>query len=202
MFDRLHMPFFMYDAETGDGNGGDTPPADEAPEPDKTDWKAEAEKWKSFSRKHEDQAKANHAELEKLRQAQMSDQEKAINEAMSKGRAEAVREFSERLAVSEIKGALAGVVPDPSAIVEDLNISKYVGEDGNVLSDKVNALRERYSKLAPAKRESLDLGQGKGKNSNGDKPQLSQADLNRMSAEQISAAHKAGQLDQLLGAIK
>lgn len=58
----------------GDGTGDppNDPPADppadppKPPDTDGTDWKAEAEKWKNFARKHEDAKKANKAEAERL----------------------------------------------------------------------------------------------------------------------------------------
>jgi hypothetical protein len=78
-----------------------TPPRQRPPAPDAstatddtTDWKAEAEKFKTLSRKHEERAKANAAaakELEQLRQQSMTEQEKAVEQAKAEGRAEAIK---------------------------------------------------------------------------------------------------------------
>lgn len=59
----------------------ETPQAEPQPE---TDWQAEAEKWKAQSREWEKRSKANKAaadELEQLKAAQMTEQEKAVARA-------------------------------------------------------------------------------------------------------------------------
>lgn len=88
-------------------------------------------------------------QLQELQTAQLSDQERAVAEAEARGRSAASAEFSQILAAAEIRAQLAGVVPDPTAIVEDLNLSKYLGEDGTVDMEKVAALRTRYVELIP-----------------------------------------------------
>lgn len=124
-----------------------TPPEDE----DKTDWKA-------MARKHEREAKANAKELEKLREQSKTDQEKAIDAAKTEGRTAALVEAGTKVAAAEIKAALSGVVPDPKAIVEDLNLSKYVTDDGEVDEDAVKALREKYAALGGKQSPSFDGG--------------------------------------------
>jgi len=89
-------------------------------------------------------------QLQELQTAQLSDQERAVAEAEARGRSAASAEFSQILAAAEIRAQLAGVVPDPSAIVDDLNLSKYLDEGGTVDMEKVAALRERYVALIPA----------------------------------------------------
>lgn len=95
------------------GAGDEDPPGtgDPDPEPtaeDETDWKAEAEKWKSLSRKHEERAKANATAAEKLQEieeAKKSEQEKLTEakEAAAKEAADAKREAA-RLRVALSKG--------------------------------------------------------------------------------------------------
>lgn len=137
----------------------DDAPATEAPaEPD---WQAEAEKWKALARKHEARAKENSAaasELESLRQSAMTDQEKAVAEAEQRGRQAARVELARNLAAAEVKAALTGVVADPAQIVEDLNLERYVTDDGGVDAEKVAALRAKYEALAP--KPTTDLKQG------------------------------------------
>lgn len=115
--------------------------------------------WKAMARKHERDAKKAARELEQVRKANQSDQERAIEAAKDEGRQSALVESGQRLAAAEIRAALAGVVPDPKAIVEDLNLAKYVGDDGEVDEDAVKALREKYAALnGTRKGQSFDGG--------------------------------------------
>lgn len=135
----------------------DTAPEQAAPE---VDWKAEADKWKAMARKHEDRAKENGAaarELEKLREASLSEAEKAVAEAEKRGRTAALTEVGQRIAAAEIKAALTGVVADPAAVVDDLNLAKFVTADGDVDAKAVTALKDRYAALIP---KVADLKQG------------------------------------------
>lgn len=111
---------------------------------------AEIAKWKALSRKHEKAAKESRAALKDIevnRQTQMTDVERATAEAEAKGRQAAKVEYAERLAASEIRAALVGIVEDPDQIIEDLNIAKYVDEDGDVDTDAIVKLRDKYKRL-------------------------------------------------------
>jgi len=135
-----------------------------APEPEaETDWQAEAEKWKEMSRRTEEQARKNKdavTELEELRKSSMTEQEKAVAEAVAEARKEMQAETATRLAAAEVKAALTGVVDNPDSIVEDLNLSRYVTDDGDVDTKAIKALAERYAKLSPATGGTADLKQG------------------------------------------
>ena len=177
-----------------------TPKAEEKPpEPkgDGVDWKAEA-------RKHEKEAKAAKAELDKAVKSQMSDQEKAVAQARDEGKAEATSAAAQRLAGAEIKAALAGVVPVEkiAEIVDDTKLEKYIGEDGEPDVAKIAALRDRYAALTAGATPGTPPpppGVPKGARSgNGEVKQLSKSDLVGMSAEQIVAARKAGQLTEYM----
>lgn len=138
------------------------PPGPETPDTDEKDWKAEAEKHQALARKHEQRAKSNASavkELEKLKASMMSEQEKAVTEAEAKGRQSAVAEVGERLAAAKIETALTGVVANPAEIVEDLNLARYVTEDGDVDQEKVAALRKKYEGLAPKQDAKSSAGQ-------------------------------------------
>ena len=142
------------EADTAPAEQGDATAQD-------VDWKAEAEQWKAMARKHEDRAKQNGAaarELEKLREASLSEAEKAVAEAEKRGRTGALAEVAERLAAAEIKAALTGVVGDPAAIVADLNLAKFVTASGDIDAKAVTALKDRYAALAP--KPVTDLKQG------------------------------------------
>jgi ribosomal protein S18 len=123
---------------------------------------AEAAKWKSLARKHEAQAKANADAAKRLAEIEAANQtevEKAVKEAEQRGASAARADFGQRLAAAEIKAALTGVVPDPAAIVEDLNLAKYVTDTGDVDQEAVTALRTKYQSLA-AKPPAPTLHQG------------------------------------------
>lgn len=143
--------------DTGSGDQPDSQPEPATPSPPDTkpdtgeekDWQAEAEKWQSQAKKHEREWKKFSKELDDLRQAQMSDQEKAVAEAEARGRTAALSESGKRLAAAEVKAALTGVVPDPTAIVEDLDLARYVTDDGDVDAGAVEKLKAKYEAMKP-----------------------------------------------------
>jgi hypothetical protein len=146
------------DTPAPDTGTDDTPSDDPTPDQPSTpaadtepDSGAETEKWKALAKKHEARAKANAnaaKELEKLKADQMSETEKAVNEAEARGRKAGTAAGMERLAAAEIKVALTGVVPDPASIVEDLNLARYLDEDGEIDADKVAELKAKYEAMA------------------------------------------------------
>ncbi|MFF5980855.1 hypothetical protein ACFY78_18620 [Streptomyces olindensis] len=125
---------------------------------DGTDWKAEARKW-------ENRAKANNTELEKLRTASMTEQEKAIAEAETKGRTAAASEYGQKLAAAEFRAAVAAAGIDLGEAAEYIDVSRFVGDDGEVNVAAIKSAVTKFSKLAPAKgpgRSGGDLGGGSG----------------------------------------
>ena len=143
--------------DTGGGNQPNKPaepaeqPSTEAPDTggEAKDWEAEAKKWQAQSRKHEKEWKKYSKELDDARQAQMSETEKAVADAEARGRAGAVKDVGQRLAAAEIKAALTGVVPDPSLLIEDLNLARYVADDGEVDAEAVAVLKAKFQGLNP-----------------------------------------------------
>lgn len=142
------------------------PDTEQTPEPD---FKAEAEKWKSLARKHEEKAKANAEKAkgyDELRASQMSEQEKAVEVARAEARAEAFRATAPervRLAFEAIAGSRL-TVDQIEEFLEDVDTTRYLTEDGAVDRERVT---KKIDALAPKqdedKRELLfpDLGQGK-----------------------------------------
>lgn len=123
--------------------------------------------WKQKSRENEKRAKANAdaaKKLAELEESTKSETQKAIDaakvEADKAARADVAREFGKRLAAAEVKAALTGVVKDPAAIVEELNLDRYVTDDGEVDVEAVKGLRAKYeAEVAPGKpRGSVDQG--------------------------------------------
>lgn len=146
----------------------EAPPA-EAPDTgtDAAKLQAEIDKWKTQSRKHEERAKANAnaaKELEQLRQASMSEQEKAVDEARRAARAETLREVGTHLVTAEFRAQAAGRVTEErlSELLEDMDMTKYLTEDGQVDAERV---ARKVAALAPEPAENPeptwpDLGQG------------------------------------------
>ena len=96
----------------------------------------------------EKQLQAAQREVEKARQASMSDAEKAIAEAESKGRTAATAEFGKRLAKAALDTAAARRNPDfDTAALEYVDLSRFVGEDGEPDTKAIAAAVER---LVPA----------------------------------------------------
>lgn len=209
------------DERGGSGGGGDGDESGDSGGSDEggsggsgTDLTAEVAKWKSLARKHEEQAKRNAKaarELEQLKRSQMDEHEKAIAEAEERGRRAARLEVAERLAAAEIRAELKGVVDDPAAIVEDLNVRKYVTDDGEVDSDAVAQLREKFARLAKSSSDggnSDGSGAGTGRGGpdlrqgvrGGNRPaQLTRDDLKNMTPDEIAKAKSEGRLNDLLG---
>lgn len=102
------------------------PKADEAPKADETDWKAEARKWEQRAKENKQAA----AELEKQREASMTEAEKAVAEAEERGRTAAASEYGKRLATSDIRAAAADAQADLTGVFDYLDLSRFVGEDG------------------------------------------------------------------------
>lgn len=139
-----------------------TPPAasDDLGEAGKKALDAEREARKAA----EKAAKAAKAELDALRQASMSDQEKAVAEAQAKGRTEAMTALGSKLAAAEIRAAAAGRLTDEQlvALLDGLNFASFVNEDGEVDQAKVVKFVDG---IAPKPDPSVtptfpDLGQG------------------------------------------
>lgn len=154
--------------------GQSTPPdtgnsAPDTESADTTDWKAEATKWQALSRKHEDQAKQNASaakELARVRRDAMSDQELAVSEAAEKARSEAVAEvvnrLGSRLVISEIRGAVAGRLPNDQldALVEHLDLTGFLSDEGEVDASAVAAFAQRIAPETKAPQTFPELGQG------------------------------------------
>ena len=131
-----------------------TPEAAEAAQPDAqqdsetqadaTDWKAEARKWEQRAKDN----KAAAAELEKARKASMTETERAVAEAEERGRLSAVTAYGERLARTEWAAEAAKRNPGFNAAdaLEDLNVHKFLGEDGE---PDLKAIAASVARLVP-----------------------------------------------------
>lgn len=117
--------------------------------------------------------------------------------------AEALAKANRRILRSEIKAAAAGRLHDPADAFVHLDLDKFeVDDDGNVDEDEIaDAISELttskpYLAVQDGRRFKGDAGGGARKES-GPK-QLTQADLEGMSPEAITAALKEGRLSKLI----
>ena len=114
-----------------------------------------------------DDLKAKAARLDELEKANATDMEKAVMAAKDEARAEVARAFGEKLVRGVMKAQLEQAMKpaDAAALLDDLNLGKYVGDDGEIDED---AIAKAVARLVP--RGSVDLGQG----GRGDGPSLDQ----------------------------
>lgn len=70
--------------------------------------------------------------LARLRQQHMSDYEKALQAARDEGRAEAFKAAGLRVAAAEFRALAAGKLADPAAVLQVLDLSRFVGDEGEV----------------------------------------------------------------------
>lgn len=175
------------------------------------DYKDRFEGQQKVNRDLERKLSEDRAELDTLRAevAKLQGKESEYEAAREKQRVtdEAISAANQRILKAELRAAAKGKLTDPSdafRFPEDVDLSSFeVGEDGEVdtaaLERAIDNLIANKPYLAVQDgtrfQGSADAG-----NRNGTGPaQLTQTDLNGMSAEQIVEAKAKGQLDQLMG---
>ncbi|MGA5489569.1 hypothetical protein ACPCK1_17655 [Streptomyces pseudogriseolus] len=127
--------------DDGDGNQDD----------DKVDHKAEAEKWKALAKKHEGRAKTNAAaakELARVKREGMSEADKKVDEAVAAAVAQERVKSGERVARSAFLAAAKGRLDNAKDVADDVNLRRYVDDEGEVDEDGIAELVDR---LAPKK---------------------------------------------------
>ncbi len=101
------------------------------------------------------------AEYDRLAQASKTDADRA-QEAQQAAENRATTAM-QRVARAEVKAALTGLVDDPDAIIDDLNLTRFVDDDGDVNEAAVSALRQKYASFQ-GRRPRPDLTQASGAN--------------------------------------
>lgn len=130
-----------------------------------TDYAAEVEKWKALAQKHEQRAKSNAEKAkgyDELKASQMTEQEKAVEAAKAEARAEAIREAAPRLVSAEFRAALAGrrTPAEVSELIEDLDLSKYLNEAGEVDAERVAKKAELLAPVVEERKTAPGFGGG------------------------------------------
>lgn len=134
--------------------------------PQEPDYKAEAEKWQSLARKHEQRAKDNAEKAkgyDELKKSSMTEQEKAVEQAKADARAELLRETAPRLVSAEFRAVAAGRLTSEQVaeLIEDLDMTKYLTESGEVDTERVTKKVDALAPKGDGKPVFPDLGQGK-----------------------------------------
>lgn len=127
-------------------------PAQEQPEQQtETDWHAEATRLRdelTKARKWEERAKESHAKVQQYEREKLPEAERQIAEAEQRASAAAAQKYGQRLARSEITAAAATAGADIASVFDYLDLSRFVGEDGEVDDKAVSAFVAALPKKA------------------------------------------------------
>lgn len=110
-----------------------------------------------------DELKNKAAKLDEIEQNAKTEleRERDARTKAEKAAAEVAATASKRLAAAELKAALTGITDNPADIVEDLDLSRYINEQGEVDADAVTRLRNKFVALAkPATGDGGSSGSG------------------------------------------
>src|SRR5699024_225102 len=157
-------------------------------------------KWKEAERL----ARERDAELAELKaKAEGREKEFAAEQERRKVEAEALAKANERILKAEVRAAAASKLADPADALRFIDLSEFeVGTEGDVdseaISDAIAGLLKSKPYLA-AQGGSGPVFESPGSHRGDTKSQVTQADLARMTPDQINAARAEGRLNDLLG---
>lgn len=161
----------------------------------------------------EKQLKDAEKELAALREAQMSEQERAVAEARREGETATTTAFQRRLFAAEAKVAAAGKVADPTLLADpdvalrllgfkEIPVDEAGDIDPEAISGAIDRLVEGRPFLKAGQPEAHATWPSNGSEAGprGDATsQLTRDDLKSMKPEEITKARADGRLDRLLG---
>lgn len=122
------------------------------PEPEEGKTKKPADQIKDLEAALADERRLKRAaesKLSALEKEHMSETEKAIAKAKDEGRQEALQAAGRRLAAAEFKASAAGRIGDPDAALEVLDLTKFVGEDGEPDKAAITRVVDRLAAAMP-----------------------------------------------------
>jgi hypothetical protein len=160
----------------------------------KTLYKQRAE-LKELNRKREQYEQAT-SELETIRQSQLSEQERAVEQAKEATRLAVRMEYAEKLVEAELKSSLKGRTLEGDAILA-FDKTAFIDDSGDIDSEAIATWVEAHSTHPDAPKP--DLGQGARGNKNSLAQIRSRDELTNMSPAEILQARKDGRLDSLMG---
>lgn len=196
-------------------DASDAPPAD--PPSDTDDQLGEAGKKaldeeRKARRDAERRLRKAEADAEELRRQHMSDDERKLDEARAEGRKEATDAVLSKLFGAEVRAAATGKLANPNLLAKPTTALELLGleeiptsSDGDIdsaaIADAIDRLIEAEPYLAATNgampKPAGDPGQGP--RGQAGPSQLTQADLDHMTPDQIVEAKNAGRFDDLLG---
>lgn len=97
----------------------------------------------------EKRARDFEAELTRIRESSMSEQEKAVEAARREARAEAGKAFNTRLVQAEMRAAAAGKLSDPEDAIRFLDLETFAVDDDGQVDNK--AIAKALDELLKAK---------------------------------------------------
>lgn len=132
-------------------------------------------------------------------------EEVALEAARNEARTEATTAANLKLAKSALRLAAKGVLADPADAIAFIDASQFeVDDEGDVdpdaLKDAIDELLAKKPHLAAGKANRFDGGADQGAPNAAAKSQLTEADLESMSPEEVNQARRDGRLTKLLGA--
>lgn len=188
------------DGGDGQGDGDDAlgPAGVKALAAEKARRKAEATKRRD--------AESRVAELEQqLAASANKDGEPDADQIRREASAEATRKANERIIRSEVRAAAAGKLADPRDALRFIDLSKFeVDDDGAVDEEEIadaieDLLKDKAYLAAQGGRRFAGSGDGGARKGSGMPAQVTEAELDKMTPDQIEKARREGRLDDLLG---
>lgn len=143
------MPDEVTEAETAEPTNEDTSTTEDdgklSPPPE---LQAVIDKERQTAREAEKARKALERELADLRKQTMTDTEKAIDDARTEARQQALAEVGSRVAAAELRAAATGRLDADQidTLLDSLNLARFMGEDGEV---DVEGVRKFVDGIAP-----------------------------------------------------
>lgn len=182
------------DEDTPDEEESELEGADQLGDPGKKALDRMKQKWRDERKRRQ--------ELEK----KLTGEDIAKDDSPEDKAAAILRRANDKILRSEIKAAAAGKLADPADAYRFLNLEDFeVSEDGEVdeddIAEAIDTLIEKKPYLAAQTQGERRFkgGGGNGVRKETRPRQLTERDLERMSAEQIEKARKDGRLDTVLG---
>lgn len=149
-------------------------------------------------------AEARVAELE-AQAAKGQDGEPTADQIRAEATSAATAKANARIVRSEIRAAAAGKLADPKDALTFIDLSKFeVDEDGQVdeaeIADAIEDLLKTKPYLAAQSRQRFQgAGDQGARNGSGAPAQVTEAELNKMTPDQVDKARREGRLNDLLG---
>lgn len=147
--------------------------------------KAELDNWKANARKHETRARENAdaaKRLKDLETSKLSDQEKAIKEAVDAAQNSWRSEMNTKLVTTEFRAKalprFGGDEAKLNAIMPGLNVSAFLDDEGNPNSKAIDDFLDGFAPK-PTAPQGFDFGQGARGNGEGNAQSLAGDDMSK-----------------------